>query len=191
MSNLCKFAGPSKKMAQALEAEGLYVEWPKHIRTVEDLAIEATYYTGANGYPYKKTVLIDLRDKLSIDTKSGVDNCISYALTDAYNAFDIDEEMKIHLGQRGAPDAAGLLADLQEADNRLWRFSLVADSVACGLPVPDKDDEAEITIRGKDARRICELLEKDAKCKSGVLNNEDKAFAKMISDELRNKIKGA
>lgn len=189
MRDLIKFAGPSKRMAQALEAEGLYVDWPKHIRDVEDLAIEATYYTGANGY--KKTVLIDLRDKLSIGTKSGVDNCISYALTDAYNAFDIDEEMKIHLGQRGAPDAAGLLADLQEADNRLWRFSLVADSVACGLPVPDKDDEAEITIRGKDARRICDILEKVAKCKSGVLNNEDKAFAKMISDEMRNKIKGA
>jgi len=185
-----KFAGPTKKMAEALENEGLHVTWPKAIEDEEDLAIEATYYTGINDY--EKCVTIDLRDKVGIGSKAGVDNAIAYELREAYEAYDIDENMRINLGGRGAPGAADLLADLQEAEKCLERFADVADAVASGSPIPKKEDEAEITIRGKDAKRVCDILEKIAYFHgSGPWNNEEKAFAKMIGDELRNKIKEA
>lgn len=183
-----KFVGPTKKMMDALENEGLHITWPKVIEDEGDLAIEATYYTGANDY--EKIVTIDLRDALSIDTKSGVDNAIAYELREAYEAYDIDDEMISILGGRGAPGAADLLEDLQEAEKCLERFADVAYAVASGRPIPKKEDEAEITIRGKDAKRVCDLLEKIAYFHgSGPWNNEEKAFAKMIGDELRNKIK--
>ena len=192
-----KFAGPTKKMAEALENEGLHVTWPKAIEDEEDLAIEATYYTGINDY--EKCVTIDLRDKVGIGSKAGVDNAIAYELREAYEAYDVNEELALNLQgsaaereARGVPEAADLLADLQEAEKCLERFADVADAVASGSPIPKKEDEAEITIRGKDAKRVCDLLEKIAYFHgSGPWNNEEKAFAKMIGDELRNKIKEA
>ena len=116
---------------------------------------------------------------------------------EAYEAYDVNEELALNLQgsaaereARGVPEAADLLADLQEAEKCLERFADVADAVASGRPIPKQENEAEITIRGKDAKRVCDLLEKIAYFHgSGPWNNEEKAFAKMIGDELRNKIK--
>lgn len=188
-----KFAGPTKKMIDALQNEGLNITWPKAVKEIDDLAIEGMFYTG---YDWEKIVLIDLRGKVGIESKSGVDNAISYELREAYENFEINEEMHLYLQgsasereARGVPDADRLLEDMQEQEKMLKRFADVADAVASGRPIPSVDDEAEITIKGNDAKRVCDLLEKIANFqRSGPWNNEEKAFAKMIGDELRNKI---
>lgn len=190
-----KFAGPSKKMAEALENEGLHIAWPKSIKEENDLAIEATYYTGINDY--EKGVLIDLRNKVAIGSKEGVDNAITYELREAYENFDIDEEMQLNLQgsaaereARGVPDAAQLLEDMQEQEKMLKRFADVADAVAEGREIPAKEDSVEVSISGKDAKRIADLLETIANFNwVNTPSNGDKAFARMICDELRNKIK--
>lgn len=190
-----KFAGPSKKMAEALENEGLHIAWPKTIKDENDLAIEATYYTGINDY--EKSVVIDLRDKVGLTSKSGVDNAISYELREAYEDYNIDEEMSLNLQgtesermARGVPEATDLLEDLKEAEKCLKRFAEVADAVAEGRKIPTKEDSVEVSVSGKDAKRVADILEKIAYWKkSGPWNHEEQAFAKMIVDELRNKIK--
>lgn len=179
-----KFAGPTKKMIQALENEGLKVEWPKVIDEEEDLAIEATYYTGINAY--EKLVLIDLRNYRPLDSKKEVDIAISDQLRQAYEAYDIDEEMKLNLGGNGAPGAVELIKDLQEAEQKLERFADVADAVASGKPIPCKEDNAEITISVKDAKRICNILDRITR-----LDLETKAFAEMIRKEMERKIEEA
>lgn len=189
-----KFAGPSKKMAEVLENEGLYVKWPKTVKDESDLAVEGTFFTGCD---WEKLVTIDFRHTVGIESKSGVDNAIAYELREAYENFNIDEEMQLNLQgsasereSRGVPDAARLLEDMQEQEKCLKRFAEVADAVAEGREIPAKGDNEEVTIRGKDAKRVADLLEKIAYWKkSGPWNHEEQAFAKMIVDELRNKIK--
>lgn len=158
-----KYVGPSKKMAEALEEEGLRIEWPKAIKSNSDLAIEGMFYTGCD---WEKMVVIDLRDKCGLTSKSGVDIAIAKELEDAYEAFDIDEEMQLNLQgtaeereARGVPDADRLLEDMKEQEERLHRFSVVADAVASGKPVPQKPDNRKIEIDGNTAEKIVALLE--------------------------------
>lgn len=188
-----KFAGPSKKMAQALENEGLSIDWPKTIHDREDLAIEATFYTGCD---WEKGVLIDLRDMPALESKAGVDDAIANQFREAYDNFDIDEEMSLNLQgtehkreARGVPDAERLFEDMKEQEKCLERFAEVAEAVAEGRKIPAKGDNAEVTIRGKDAKRVADLLERIAYFGEGPWNHEEHAFAKMIVDELRNKVK--
>lgn len=195
-ANTIKYVGPSKKMADALEEEGLRINWPPtgNIEDKELLAIDAIFETGEG---WEKSVLIDLRNMLALDSKAGVDDAIANQLQEEYDNFDIDEEMKIHLEgsarereKRGVPDAARLLEDMKEQKSHLERFAAVANAVMNGKPIPAKEDDAEITVRGKDAKRVCDLLEKIAYFHaSGPWNDEERAFAKMIGNEIRNKIK--
>ena len=185
-----KFAGPSKRMAKALEDEGLKIQWPKTgtVKDKEDLAIECAYYTGAADY--EKLVTIDLRDSLALGSKAGVDNAISYQLRAAYDNYDLNEELKANIRAVGALSAADLVEDLQEAEKRLERFADVADAVASGRPIPDEKDTKEITLRGCDAKRVADILDFfvvqfDWK---NTPTNEEKAFAKMISNELKKKL---
>lgn len=157
-----KFAGPTKKMMKALEDEGLYVDWPKVVRDVHDLAIEGTFTTGNE---WEKLVLIDLRDEGDLSTKAKVDAAISNQLDDEYENFCIWDELKLNMEgteeeriARGVPDAARLLEDMQEQDARLKRFADVAHAVAEGRKIPEEEDEEEITLSKKDARTIVELL---------------------------------
>ena len=187
-----KFAGPSKKMAEALENEGLHVEWPKTVKDESDLAVEGTFLTGCN---WEKLVTIDFRHTVGIESKSGVDNAIAYELREAYENFNIDEEMQLNLQgsasereARGVPDAARLLEDMQEQEKCLKRFAEVADAVASGIPIPSKSDEAEITIRGKDAKKIVELLD-NLRSLIKANTGDDMPAADCMIDMLRNKIK--
>lgn len=188
-----KFAGPTKKMMQALEDEGLNIRWPK-AGTVKDdntLAIEGTFYTGTAGQ-YEKLVVIDLRDRDGLDSKSGVDYAISSELDCAYEAFDVNEEFKTNLDANGAPDADVLLEDMKEQEKKLHRFSVVADAVLRGREIPEEEDNTEITISGKDAMRIVELLKKVGDYKyNHSFPDDDKAFANMIADEITNKVEAA
>lgn len=188
-----KFAGPTKKMMQALEDEGLNIRWPD-AGTVKDentLAIEGTFYTGTAGQ-YEKLVLIDLRNEGDLSTKSNVDAAISNQLDEAYENFSVDEEMQLNMGANGAPDAAELLADMQEQDSRLKRFAEVAEAVSSGREIPAEEDNTEITISGKDAMRIVELLKKVGDYNyTHSFPDDDKSFANMIADEITNKVKAA
>ena len=192
--NKIKFAGPSKKMAEALENEGLHVEWPKTVKDEGDLAVEGLFHTGCD---WEKIVTIDLRDKVALGSKEGVDNAIAYELREAYENFDIDEEMQLNLQgsaaereARGVPDAARLLEDMQEQEKRLERFADVAEAVAEGREIPAEEDSVEVSISGKDAKRVADLLETIANFNwTNTPTNGDKAFARMICDELRNKVK--
>lgn len=189
-----KFAGPSKKMMEALENEGLYVRWPTDIHDEEQLAFDATFCTGND---WEKILCIDLRNMTALDTKSGVDKAVAAELQEEYDNFDIDEKMQINLQgsesereARGVPDAARLLEDMQEQEKRLKRFADVADAVAEGREIPAEEDTAEVTISGKNAKRLCDILASLTKLKLVCpFDNEEKAFVKMIVDELRNKIK--
>lgn len=158
-----KYVGPSKKMAEALEAEGLHIEWPKAIKSNSDLAIEGTFYTGCD---WEKIVTIDLRGKIGLDTKAGVNNAIAYELNEAYEAFDINEELNLNLQgtaeereARGVPDAARLLEDMQEQESCLKRFSEVADAVASGKPVPPEEDTRKVELDGNTAEKVVAILE--------------------------------
>ena len=152
-----KFVGPSEKMKKALEDEGLHVEWPTEIcDDGENLAIEGTFCTGQG---WEKLVLIDLRNRVGLESKSGVDNAISYELDAASSNYDIDEEMGLSLGQDGAPSAAELLEDLKETESKLHRFSIVADAMSGGRPVPPEDDEEVVEIPRSTVENIVSLLE--------------------------------
>ena len=149
-----KFVGPTKKMADALEKEGLTVTWPKVIRDENDLAIEGSFTTGDG---WEKLVLIDLRDEGDLSTKANVDAAISNQLDEAYENFSIDEELKLNMEgteeeriARGVPDAARLLEDMQEQDARLKRFSDVAEAVSSGRPIPPEESENVTLILTKD-----------------------------------------
>lgn len=191
-----KFVGPTKRMAEALEAEGLYVSWPDTITDKEDLAIDGTFCVGMQ---VERTAFIDLRDEGDLSTKANVDAAISNQLEEEYENFSIADEMKMYLEMsdmdrklRGVPDVSILLEHLKEQEARLKRFAEVAEAVSSGRPVPHRNDSAEITISGKDAKRVCDILEKIAYYgEKGPWNHEEQSFAKMISTELRNKVKGA
>lgn len=163
-----KFAGPTKKMMQALEDEGLNIRWPD-TGTVKDdntLAIEGTFYTGTAGQ-YEKLVVIDLRDEGDLSTKKNVDAAISNQLDEAYECFSIDDELQLNMEgaaeerlARGVPSATELLADLQEQDSRLKRFAEVAEAVSSGRPVPPNEDEmVTFTLTLEEANALARFIE--------------------------------
>ena len=191
-----KFVGPSKKMADALEAEGLNITWPKVLNSDSDLAIEGSFYTGCD---WEKLVLIDLRDEGDLSTKANVDAAISNQLDEAYENFSIDEEMKLNMEgsqeereARGVPDAARLLEDMQEQDACLKRFAEVAEAVSSGRPIPSRDDAAEINISTADAKQIVKHLGQLSDLLLGVSGAENpRADIHRLIDMLNCKIEAA
>ena len=191
-----KFAGPTKKMVEALEAEGLHIDWPKVVNSNSDLAIDGMFYTGCD---WEKLVLIDLRDEGDLSTKANVDAAISNQLDEAYENFSIDEELKLNLQgsqeereARGVPDAERLLEDIQEQDACLKRFAEVAEAISSGRPVPSKADTTEIFISGEDAKRLAVLLVQVGDYQhTYTFSDNEKAFANQMADELTKKIQAA
>ena len=149
-----KFVGPTKKMAKALEDEGLLITWPDGITDNEELAIDGYFYVGDR---FERTALIDLRDEGDLSTKAKVDAAISNQLDEEYENFSIADEMKMYMEMsetekklRGVPDAGQLLKDLQEHDARLKRFAYVAEAVSSGRPIPPDESESVTLTLGKD-----------------------------------------
>lgn len=184
MSKTIKFAGPSKTMRDALEAEGLSVDWDKNLEDIHDLIFEGTYYTGDD---WEKCVIIDLRDEGDLSTKFNVDAAISNQLDEAYEDFSIDEEMKMYLqgtararAERGVPSAERLLADMQEQDSCLKRFAEVAEAVSSGRPVPPKKDEmVKLLLTKEEAVALTHLL-------NGV--SKDEFLIKQIGKKLEGQV---
>lgn len=162
-----KFAGPTKKMMQALEDEGLNIRWPD-TGTVKDdntLAIEGSFYTGTAGQ-YEKLVLIDLRNEGDLSTKSKVDAAIWNQLDLAYDNFSVDEEMQLNMEgtaeerlARGVPSAEKLLEDMKEQERRLKRFSDVAGAVYSGREIPaEEGEEKVVTLTAEMAEMVKEIM---------------------------------
>lgn len=194
MSKTIKFAGPSKTMRDALEAEGLSVDWDKNLEDIHDLFFEGTYYTGDD---WEKCVIIDLRDEGDLSTKANVDAAISNQLDEAYEDFSIDEEMKMYLqgtararAERGVPSAERLLADMQEQDACLKRFAEVAEAVSSGRPVPPKEDTSTITVSVSDAEQIVKLLAALQNLLT-LVGGSDPSLPQNLIDKLHNKITAA
>ena len=176
-------------MADALEAEGLNITWPKVLNSDSDLAIEGRFNTGCDR---EKLVFIDLNNEGDLSTKKKVDAAIWNQLDLAYDNFSIDDEMEFNMGVNGAPSAKELLEDMEEQERRLKRFSEVARAVAEGRDIPEEEDTAEITISGADAKRIAVLLVQVGDYKhTYTFSDKEKAFANQMADELANKIKAA
>ena len=180
-----KFAGPTKKMMQALEDEGLNIRWPDPgtVKDTETLAIEGTFYTGCSGQ-WEKLVMIDLRNEGDLSTKSNVDAAISNQLDEAYENFSVDEELELNMGANGAPSAAELLADMQDQDSRLKRFSEVAEAVSSGKPVPSEGDNRKIEIDGATAENLIAAVE------YAMNHGMSEGQCKPLIDELTRKLEG-
>lgn len=177
-------------MAEALENEGLNVTWPKTIKDEGDLAIEGTFTTGPD---WEKCVTIDLRDEGELKTKQDVDAAICRQLEEAYDAFDIEEEMQLALQgtaeerrARGVPTAARLMADMQEQEAFLRRLADVAAAVYNGRPIPPAEvkNEETVHITPKTANTICNLIKAAYPHFKTALSRLD---AMLVVDELRKK----
>lgn len=176
-------------MVKALEDAGLNITWPKTVESKEDLAIEGTFTTGMD---WEKCITIDLRDEGELKTKKDVDAAICRQLEEAYEAFDVDEELELNLQgtkeereTRGVPNAARLLEDMQEEEAFLKRLSDVADAVYHDRPIPseEKNDET-VHITPQTADNICTLLIAAYPRFKGAISRLD---TMQIVDELRKK----
>lgn len=122
-----KFIGPTKRMRDALEVSGLNIDWPTEITDGEELAIEASFYTGDG---WQKSVLIDLRDR-EYKTKADVDIAVADQLDAAYEDFDVDEEAEIHIRSDipGKPSVSRIVEDMHEQEEMLRKFYETARAV--------------------------------------------------------------
>ena len=157
-----KFVGPTKKMADALEDEGLHIEWPKTIEDESDLAIEGSFLTGPG---WEKTVVIDLRDEGELKTKAEVDEAICRQLEVSWESFDVGDELALHMqgsayerDARGVPEPDRLVADLYEQDARLERFYNVAEAVVGGYNIPPEKEKENIHLTETDTETVCKFL---------------------------------
>ena len=186
-----KFIGPTKKMKDALKAEGLDIKWPDKISVEEDLAIEGFYYTGCD---WEKIVIIDLRDK-DLSSKEKVDFEVYTQLREAYENYDVNEEMHLNMQgtqeereSRGVPDADILLEDLREAENRLKRFYDVACAVAYDRPIPQDERHCKnITITLEEAKNIARLM----CCDSEFMTDNDYDLLIHLKEKLQQEINNA
>jgi hypothetical protein len=156
---MVKFVGPSKKMDKALEEAGLNITWPKAKCKEEDLAIEASFYTGPGDW--EKLVTIDLRphNEYDLSTKGSVDLAVRNELVKAYTCFDIEDELALNMEgtaeereRRGVPCPETLLEDLKEQEKMLEYFSDVASAVINGTKIPRLTLIEEVTLSVSDAK---------------------------------------
>lgn len=152
---------PSKKMMEALDKEGLSVNWPDDVRGE---CIDASYWT-SNG-SYEKIANIDFRS-YTLNTQKDVDLAISEQLDECYQCFSVDEEMSLHMSIKaderiahGTPSARDLVEDLEEAEQMLGHFAKVACAVVNDTPIPERDGDAEKTIKLslKDCKMVLDVL---------------------------------
>jgi len=135
-----KRIGLSKRMLDALEAEGLTLT-----KSVErdGIIYEGLFHTGID---HEKIVHIDLRGKRP-ETKQQADQIACIELRDAYDNYSVAEQMRMYLdaaahGLDGVPEPDKLLADLQEEEARLERLADVANAVYWRQPIPPAPEEA-------------------------------------------------
>ena len=132
--------GPSKAMIDALEAEGLQINWPDDIF----VAIKGTFSTQSGT---EQTVMLDFSYmKDSVKTSADVDRHIAQCLYESWMEYNWIYELK-----EGAfeelrrndnlcwSEVIRVLTDCIQTERRLSRFEWVAQSVIDGETIPPKE----------------------------------------------------
>ena len=135
-----KLVGPTKAMADALEAEGLHIVWPDYIY----VPIKGTYTTSDAS---EKTLEIDLSGhEDSIETSADVDRAVLQCLYEAYMEFnwryDLDEGILDDLSRAHKlcwDSVITLIEDAKMTEKLLHRFYCVATAIVNGDPIPPKE----------------------------------------------------
>ena len=131
--------GPSKAMKDALEAEGLHIDWPDYIF----VPVVGTFMAG----DIEKSITFRFDwEKDSVKTSADVDKCIAEFLYEAYMdcnwEYDLKEndldELK-HNDNLSWWEVIRLLKASLQNERRLARLYWVASCVVNGEPVPPRE----------------------------------------------------
>ena len=142
-----KPVGPSKEMADALEAQGLKIAWPEYIY----VPIKGTFTTKTRPTE-EKSVVIDLHyyDKEGFATAADVDEAVAQCLYEVYMEFDwqyeadgVIDEMR-HNPDFSLDGLVCILEDKQEQQRLLYRFSLAARMIVAAQLLPPGEREEKI-----------------------------------------------
>ena len=132
--------GPSKAMLDALESEGLQINWPDDIFA----AIKGTFSTQSGT---EQTVMLDFSYmKDSVKTSADVDRHIAQCLYESWMEYtwmvELDWGALAELNRTnklGWDTVIRLLVDCIQKERYLSRLAWVASSVIDGEPVPPKE----------------------------------------------------
>ena len=136
-----KPVGPSKAMMDALESEGLHVDWPDDIFFVD---LKGTFTTGSG---LEHTVMLDFSHAEDyVKTSADADRYIAQCLYEAWMEYnwmyelksDTFEELRRNDNLRWH-EVIRVLEDCIQTERRLSRFEWVANCVLDGDPIPPKE----------------------------------------------------
>ena len=135
-----KSVGPSKAMMEALESEGLHVDWPDDIF----VELKGTFSTKSGS---EHAVLLDFHYmKDSVKTSADVDRHIAQCLYEAWMEYTWTCELRgSALDELRRNDnlcwseVIRVLTDCIQKERNLSRFCWVVSSVIDGEPVPPKE----------------------------------------------------
>ena len=137
---IVKPVGPSKAMMDALESEGLHVDWP------DDIFVELKgTFTTKSGLEH--AVMLDFNCAGdSVKTSADVDQYISQCLYEAWMEYtwtcELDGSALDELCRTDKlcwSEVIRVLTDCIETERRLSRFEWVAQSVIDGKTIPPKE----------------------------------------------------
>ena len=132
--------GPSKAMMDALESEGLHVDWPDDIF----VEVKGTFTTGSGS---EHAIMLDFSyAENSVKTSADVDRYIAQCLYEAWMEYnwmyelksDTFEELRRNDNLRWH-EVIRVLEDCIQTERRLSRFEWVANCVLDGDPIPPKE----------------------------------------------------
>lgn len=135
-----KTIGPSKSMMDALESEGLHVDWPDDIF----VDLKGTFTTGSG---LEHTVMLDFSHAEDyVKTSADVDRYIAQCLYEAWMEYTWEVELNADaLDELSRNDKLNwyevirVLEDCIQTERRLSRFEWVANCVLDGEPIPPKE----------------------------------------------------
>ena len=160
-----KLVGPSKAMADALEAEGLHINWPDYIY----VPIKG-FYTTPDGF--ERILNIDLGGlEDSVETSDDVDSAVAHCLYVAYMEFnwryELDEKVLSDLYRNHNLCWGRVITHIENSkmtEKTLHRFYWVAMAIVNGDPIPPKEKWADpcetVHLSPKVATAIFEFLKK-------------------------------
>ena len=199
---IVKSVGPSKAMVDALESEGLHVDWP------DDIFVELKgTFTTKSGLEHN--VMLDFSyAEDSVKTSADVDQYIAQCLYEAWMEYtwtcELDGSALDELCRTDKlcwSEVIRVLTDCIQTERRLSRFEWVAQSVIDGEPVPPEEqmqgfcETVHITPMMAGEIRDCLILAypnvKDSPCAKRIKDMIDSLAWKLEIKESFNEKTGA